>query len=297
MAIKWRADILTLNLIASAAKEGSISRAATLGNLALAAASRRIADFERNVGVKIFLRHARGISLTPAGALLIERLQLVLYDIIGLDDTIEDLRSGVTEHLSIRACDAAITQFLPGVLKEFVSAFPNVRIELEEMRSSEIVRAAGDRRQGLGVIWSDVETRGLVTSSFREDELSLVVPSGHPFARRKSVRFVETLSHEFVCLEDESPIYLLLRREAVKLGRMMRTRIQVRGFDTLCRMVEAGLGIGVVPLGVARSSARSMAISALEIREPWTRRDLCIVFREEAGLSSVERGFVAFCRR
>ncbi len=297
MAFKWRADILTLSLIASAAQEGSISRAAARGHIALAATSRRIADFEKNIGVKIFRRHARGISLTPAGGLLIERLQLVLDDIIGLDDTIEDIRSGVTEHLSIRACDAAITQFLPGVLKEFVAAFPNVRVELEEMRSSEIVRAAGDRRQGLGVVWSDVETRGLVTSDFREDELALVVPNGHPFARRKSVRFIETLPHEFVCLEDESPIYLLLRREAAKLGRIMRTRIQVRGFDTLCRMVEAGLGIGVVPLGVAKSSARSMAISALEIREPWTRRDLCLVFREEADLSSVERRFVTFCRR
>ncbi|MGH8619115.1 MAG: LysR family transcriptional regulator [Burkholderiales bacterium] len=297
MALKWRADILTLSLMASAAQEGSISRAAARGNLALAAASRRIAEFEKNVGVKVFRRHARGISVTPAGALLIERLRLVLDDIIGLDDTIEDIRSGVTEHLSIRACDAAITQFLPRVLKEFVSAFPQVRVELEEMRSSEIVRAAGDRRQGLGVVWSDVETRGLITSDFREDELSLVVPTGHPFSRRKSVRFIETLVHEFVCLEDESPIYLLLRREAAKLGKAMRTRIQVRSFDTLCRMVEAGLGIGVVPLGVARSSARSLSLAALEIREPWTRRALRIVYREEADLSSVERRFLAFCRR
>ena len=297
MAFKWRADILTLSLIASAAQEGSISRAAARSRLALAATSRRIAEFERNVGVKIFQRHARGIRLTPAGALLMGRLQLVLDDVNGMDDTIEDIRSGVTEHLSIRACDAAISQFLPGILKDFVSAFPNVRVELEEMRSAEIVRAAGDRRQGLGVVWSDVETRGLVTSDFREDELSLVVPNGHPFARRKSVRFIEALPHEFVCLEDESPIYLLLRREASKLGKLMRTRIQVRGFDTLCRMVEAGLGIGVVPLGVAKSSAKCMAIAALEIREPWTKRDIRIVYRQEADLSSVERRFVAFCRR
>ena len=104
--------------------------------------------------------------------------------------------------------------------------------------------AVTERRGSLGIIWGDVDTRGLVIEPFRHDELALIVPAGHPFARRRSVRFVETLNFDFVCLEAESPIYAALRREAAKLNRQLRARIQVRGFDALCRMVEAGLGVG-----------------------------------------------------
>lgn len=292
---KWRADFTTLDLIARAADDGSISRAAAGLHLALAAASRRIADFERRAGITIFERHARGIRLTQAGGTLLARLRLVLDGVNGLADTVEDIKSGMTEHLAILACDAAIIQFLPLILKDFVSSFPHVRVELEEMRSTEITQAVGVRRSGIGIIWSDAGSHGLVTVPFRKDELALIVPPGHPFARRRSVRFVETLPFDFVCLEMESPIYASLRREASKLNRQLRTRIQVRGFDALCRMVEAGLGIGIVPRNVAVSTATSMAVVLVELREPWVQRDICIVYRSTEELTRVEQSFVRFC--
>ena len=154
---KWQADLTTLALITLAADAGSISRAAARMHLALAAASRRITDFERHAGIAIFERHARGISLTAAGSTLLARLRLVLVD--SLADTIEDIKSGMTEHLAILASDTAIIQFLPGILKDFVSSFRNVRVELEEMRSTDIARAIGERRRGLGCCRADRITR------------------------------------------------------------------------------------------------------------------------------------------
>lgn len=288
-------DIRTLELIRVAAEEGSISRAAARKHLALAAASRRIAEFEAKMGVKLFERHARGIRLTPGGRVLLTRVQVVLGSMDSLAGTIADLKNGVAEHLSLAACDAAITQFLPRVLRDFLADHPRVRVALEERRSNDIVRAVMERQRSVGIVWGDVDPRGLVTAPFARDELVLVVPKGHALARRRSVRFIEALAQEFVCLEMESPIYQWLQREASRLDRTLRTRIQVRSFDALCRMVESGLGIGVVPRLTALGFQPAMAISLAELREPWAHRNLVLVHRGLAELAPIERRFVVFC--
>ncbi len=288
-------DVRTLELICAAAEEGSISRAAGRLHLALAAASRRIAEFEAKSGVRLFERHARGVRPTPAGRVLLARMQLVLGGVDGLADTIEDLRNGVAEHLLLAACDAAITQFLPRVLRDFLAESPRVRVVIEERRSNDIIRAVVERQRSLGIVWGDVELRGLVVTPFARDELVLVVPRSHALARRRSVRFIEALAQDFVCLEMESPIYLWLQREASKLNRTLRARIQVSSFDALCRMVESGLGVGVVPRLAVLAFQSSMAIAVVELREPWINRNLALVHRGLDELAPIERRFVAFC--
>lgn len=290
-------DVRTLELICAAAEEGSISRAASRMHLALAAASRRIAEFEVKAGVKLFERHARGIRLTPAGRVLLARIQLVLGGMDSLAGTIAELKNGVTEHLSLVACDSAITQFLPRVLHDFLEDHPRVRVAIEERRSNDIIRAVAERKRSLGIVWGDVDSRGLVTAPFARDELVLVVPKGHPLARRRSVRFIETLAQDFVCLELESPVHILLQREASKLHRTMRARIQVRSFDAVCRMVECELGVGVVPRLAAQDFLLSMAIAIVGLQEPWIQRNLTLIYRSLEELGPIERRFVAFCGR
>lgn len=295
MAGKLRPDFKTLELIVLAADTGSISRAAVRQSVSLASASRRISEFEQRIGLSLFDRHARGITVSRAGGSVLERLRLMLDELDRLDDAIADVRGGVKEHLALLACEAAIIQFLPDILRDFVAQNPQVQIELAERRSTEIVRAVSERQRGFGILWSDVHAGGLVTQPFRDDELAIVVPAAHPFRRGSSVSFAEALSYDFVCLEAESPLYQCLQREATRLRRTLRARIQVRGFDAICRMVEAGLGIGVVPMGVASSMKTSMRIRLLRLREPWAKRALSIVHRGERELRPVEQRFIAFC--
>jgi len=288
-------DIRTLQLIRMAAEEGSISRAASRMNLALAASSRRISEFEGKAGVKLFERHSRGIRVTPAGHVLLARIHLVLGGMDGLAGTIVDLKNGVTEHLSLVACDSAITQFLPHVLRDFLADNPRVRVAIAERSSNDIARSVVERQRNLGIVWSDVDTRGLVLTPFARDELVLVVPKGHPLARRRSVRFIEALAQDFVCLEMESPVYLWLQREASRVNRTLSARIHVHSFDALCRMVESGLGVGVVPRLAALGLQPAMQIALVGLREPWIQRNLSLVHRGLVELTPIERRFVTFC--
>lgn len=294
MAKRWGLDFVTLELIAAAAEEGSISSAAKRTHLALAAASRRITDFERHIGVRVFERQARGVGMTPAGRPVLNRIQSLLADVNSLSGTVEDIRNGVTEHLSLLANTSVIMQFLPEVLACFVAARPHVRVEVEEMVSSDIVRAVVERRGVVGITWRDMDLRGLVSVPFGEDELTVIVPRRHALAKRRSVRFVETLAFDFVAFETGSSLYLWFRREAGRLNRALRARIQVRGFDAMCRMVEAGLGIGIAPRGATQGFTKSMAIRLIKLDEPWAYRRFSVVYRSAEELAPVERGFVSF---
>lgn len=297
MARHWGLDFLTIELIAAAAEEGSISRAARRTRLALAAASRRISDFEQRVGMRVFERQARGVRVTAAAQPLLIRIQSLLAGIGSLSGAIEDMHHGVTDHLRLLANSSVIAEFLPELLGRFTAAHPQVRVEVEELSSSEIVRAVIERRGSVGALWADVGTRGLVATPFGEDELVLVVPRQHPLARRRAVRFAETLQFDYVLFEAASPLYLWLTREAARLSSVLKGRIQVRGLDAVCRMVEAGLGIGVVPRRAAESFARSMRIVPVNLREPWVRREFCIVYRSADELAPVERNFLSFAEQ
>jgi len=294
MAKHWGLDLVTLELIATVAEQGSISRAAKITHLALAAASHRITEFERHFDVRVFERQARGVRVTPAGQAVLNRIQLVLTGINSLSDMIKDIRNGVTDHLRLLANSSVIAEFLPQLLARFIVEHPHVQVEVEELSSTEIVRAVVERHGSIGALWSDVDTRGLASVLFGEDELVLVVPHEHPLGRRRAVQFADTLDFDYVMFEPTSPLYIWLRREASRLNATLKGRIQVRGFDAMCRMVAAGLGIGVVPRRAAAGFAKSMRIVQVDLLEPWVNRKFCIVYRNAGELAPVESEFLAF---
>src|SRR5262249_46334713 len=107
-----------------------------------------------------------------------------------ISGVVEDVRRGVTDHLRLLANNSVIVELLPGLLAGFVAEQPGVRIEVEELSSSEIVRAVIERRGSIGALWADIGTRGLIATPVGEDELVIVAPRGHVLAGRRAVRFV-----------------------------------------------------------------------------------------------------------
>lgn len=93
-------------------------------------------------------------------------------------------------------------------------------------------------------------------------------------------------------LPRESALQNHLARHAGRLGVVLRLRVRVKGFDAICRMVEAGVGIAVVPEAAARRCRRSMAIDSLRIRDPWAERRLAVCVRRARQLSPPLRRLV-----
>ena len=275
-----RIDIVSLSLFAQVVRCGSISKGASLANLALGAASKRISDLEQAVGADLLERHSRGVTLTLAGAALHRHAQRILSDVDLLAAELSDYASGIVGVLRLWANTSAVTQFLPLELAAYARANPGIRIELEEKNSSEVVLAVLDGRADLGIFADRTHALGLQQIQYREDNLGLVVPRRHPLASRRAVHFHEVVDYDFVTLPEGTALAERLQAETEALGRALKLRIRVRSFDAMCQMVAAGMGIAVLPSDAVRALAGSLNLCQVTLKDPWAQRELLIGVRD-----------------
>lgn len=287
-----RIDLVSLSLFNLVARTGSISQGAALGMLAVGAASKRIADLEVAFGVPLLERHSRGVKLTPAGQALHRHVQRILGDVDQMSADLSDHAKGLMGVVRLWANTSAITQFLPGDLADFTRQQPGIRIELNEADSSEVVLAILDGRADVGIFADRTPALGLQTLPYRRDRLVLVVPSGHPMAALPAVDFSDTLELDHVGLHEASAIHAFLRQICSGLHRNMRQRIQVSSFEVACRMIEATVGVGVLPESAARRHAQTMAINIVPLSDDWSLREMHVCVRSMEALPAFARDLV-----
>jgi len=275
-----RIDLASLSLFTLVARTGSISKGAGLANLAVGAASKRLSDLEATLGAELLKRSSRGVTLTPAGQSLLQHAHRVLSDVDLLVADLSDYASGSLGVVRLWANISAVTQFLPGDLASFAAANPGIRIELEEQNSSEIVLALLDGRADLGIFADRTPALGLQVLPYREDRLAVVVPRGHPLARRRSVRLEDLVDYDFVSLPRATSLAKRMKTESEAMGRTLKLRIQVRSFDAVCLMVAAGMGVAVLPRNAVKAMVASLDLRLVPLAEPWAERHLLLGLRD-----------------
>ena len=286
-------DPKSLKLFIRVIQAGTISAAAEQEHIAAAAISRRISDLEEQMGVALVERSNKGLKATPAGRALIDRAHRILNDLGALETHIQDYGSGEKGYVRIHANLSAINQFLPAELGAFLKSYPHIQIDLAERMSTEIAQAVAENTADIGVLVMDEPIKDLTYSPYRSDELAIITSRHHPLAKRRKVRFEETLDFPYVGLPHGSQMNLQLTRSALALNRTWRCRFQVSGYDALCLMVEADLGTGILPRRVAQTQAKALHIRILELDEPWAKRQLHLCIRSRASLSPAAQLLVA----
>ena len=117
---------------------------------------------------------------------------------------------------------------------------------------------------------------------WREDRLVAVLPADHPLAARAGpLRFADLAAEPFVGLSPAMALQQLYRREAEGIGLVLRERVNVASFDGVRRMVEAGLGVAILPEAGAGPHAATMAIAVRPLDEPWAARPLALCVRRD----------------
>ncbi|WP_407185287.1 LysR substrate-binding domain-containing protein [Bradyrhizobium centrosematis] len=293
-----RIDIRSLQLFVTVCELGSIGRAADRESLAVSAISKRLTDLEAVIGAQVLYRHTRGVNVTPAGEALLHHVRAILLKIRTMQIDLSEYGDAVRGHVRIQANLSAIIQYLPEDLGTFLKLQPKVKIEIEEHLSVHIVRAVAEGAADLGICSSGIipAPSGLETVRYRNDELVLVVPRKHALARQSTVSFGATLDFDHVSLQKKSSISLAMRDAAAAANRHIQSRIQVTSPHAMCRMIQNGLGVGIMPRR-AFSFERSVGeLVCVKLREPWAMRSLNLVSRDFAGLPLTSRQLVHHLR-
>jgi DNA-binding transcriptional LysR family regulator len=292
-----RIDPKTLQLFSSVVELGTIAAAAKREHIASSALSKRISDLEFSLGTPLISRGHRGATATQAGLALYNLARRVLNDLDSVHAQMLEYATGARGHLRVSANISAITQFLPAELQAFAAAYPDVQIHLADEVSSAIIKAVADNAADVGVLVSGPPVAGVELIPYRRDKLALIAPVAHPLALRDAVSFAETLDFHYVGLHSTSNTNARLISAASELHQPLKVAVQVKSYDALCLMVEAGLGLGVLPKMIAQSYARALRIRVLSLKEPWANRALALCVRSYASLPVAARLFVDQLRR
>jgi DNA-binding transcriptional LysR family regulator len=289
-------DLTDLTLFCHVVEAGSITRGAERAHLALAAASTRIRNMEAALGVMLLTRGRQGVAPTQAGRILLQHARAMLRESERLHEELGAYSGGLAGQIRVLSNTNALTEFLPEALSSFLSAHPNVSVDLEERLSDEIVGLIAEGVADIGIVAATVDAGALQTFPFRRDRFVLVVARGHALAKRAKIAFEEVLDRDFVGLDRVSALQRFLASKALRVGRPLRLRVQLRSFDAVCRLVECHVGVGIVPETTARRVIKTMAIASVPLTDAWAERELTICVRNLDELPLFARDLVAHLR-
>lgn len=285
-------DLTDLQLIVNIGDASSLTRGAEKSHLSLPAASNRVKNLEDHFGTRLFHRNSQGVTLTPSGDAFLRHARLVLRQIDHLRGDIHEYARGIKGQVRMVANTTAMTEFMPAVLSRYLATHPDVTVELRERLSYLVVKAVSEGSADIGIVAGRPAASDLEYLPYRADRLVLVTPMDHPLSGQDDVAFANTLSYEYVGLSEWSAIHAFLIQAADNLGHPFRFRVEVGSFEAVCRMIEAGVGIGVVPERAAQRYAQRLNIKLVRLSDDWAERKLHICVRQLDQLPSFARELV-----
>ncbi|RZT36740.1 LysR family transcriptional regulator [Cupriavidus agavae] len=285
-------DFADLRLFSRIAEEENLSRGAKKAFLSPAAASARLKALEDQLGTRLFYRESKGLSLTPAGERLLRHARVIERQFEHVRSEFEEFSKDSVGHIRIFANTTAVTEFMPEVLARFMAQRHAVTVDLQERLTKDIVRGVLDGSADLGIISGPMTAEGLELIHFSTDKLVLVTPVGHPLTKKEGICFEDTLEFEHVSLHEGSTLHAFLTDLVRDQRSRLQIRIQVRSFEAACRMIEAGVGVGVLPLSAALRHQRTMQLAIVELPEAWAVRERAVIVRELDGLPSCAKALI-----
>ncbi len=283
--LDYRVDPFDLRLFAAVLEQGSITAAAQAMNLSLAAASTRLKTLEHRVGATLLQRSKAGAAATDAGRALARQAQRVLAELDTLHVEMAAFGRGLRGSVRLLCNTAALAEALPPRLGRFLVEHPDIDLDLQELPSDAVLDALRRGNADLGIVADHVDTTALMVQPWLDDDLVALLPAprrrARVNARVQPLRFVQLLERPFVGLPAHSGLSRFLLQQAARSGRVPHHRVRVGNFDAVAGLVEAGVGVAVVPLS-ASQRWREAALQVAPLQDAWAKRRLLICSSAQA---------------
>lgn len=241
-------DAWTLQILVEVADSGSFSAAAEHLSMTQPAVSRQIGNLERQLGLNLFHRAARGVVPTAAGRAAVDDARAILDQMRAMRVRLKGFADLAEGHVRLAAFSSANTAFVPEAIRRFRGAYPSVTVTLEAVDSGASVAAVQAGRLDVALVtdWDRPELDGVETRLLMRDELRLALPTGHRLAAKGRVRLAELAGEAWIegahpdCL---GPLGVLTEA----LGGPPRIAFTCDDWNGKQALVAAGLGITVLP--------------------------------------------------
>lgn len=280
-------DFNTVAIYNSICEEGSLSKAAEKNSIAISAASKRLSELEQLLETQLFVRESNGMRTTPAGESLYFYTRSILHSLQKASLEIGEYKKGLKGFIRLQSSLSALIEFLPDDLREFMDNNPYIKIEVEQKNSKDIINNIFNQQADLGICVVEQFNDELDYQVYKKDTLVLVAKDNAFFKEHGIMNMATALDYDFIGLQSFSSINDNLRDTAHTLNKQLKLRVLMSGFDSLCRMTQVGLGIGLIPKEVYEIFGKPLGLAYLDINEPWANRTLFLVSKPNEVLSPV----------
>lgn len=229
----------------------NFSKAAEELHLSQPAVTSQVRSLEEGLGIALFDRVGRNATLTPAGGALLPYVRQI--ETLTSDALAALAPFGVQEgvELNIGASHTIGVYLLPKLLPTLVRDWPKLRIHVVSGSTTEILNALATHQVSIGLIEAPGHRPDLKIETFSEDELSLILPPSHRWAKKTTLRAAEIVQEPILLRESGSGMRRLVEEYLEKngvLSQQLRTNVDMNSTEAIISAVEAGLGIGFVPV-------------------------------------------------
>jgi DNA-binding transcriptional LysR family regulator len=259
-------DLRQLHYVMAVAESGSFTRAAENLHVAQPALSVSIRRLERELGVRLFERTSRRVTLTDAGEAFVRRARRVVSETDELTTDMAAFAAGNRGRLRISAwyhVEPRLTDFL----RDLTAEIPEIDVTIVELPSTEAIDRIrdGDIDVALVDVWDETELIGTEHLVVRTEPHVLVTPPKHPFASRPWVRLDEVLPEPFVVALPGTPLRRCYEHAFANRAERPRTVIETNELASTVAIVAAGLGSAILIPSIVEPIALSVGV--VEIRD------------------------------
>lgn len=289
-----RYELTDLRLFMAIAQAGSLSTGASAVHITASSASYRLKNLEHALGTPLFVRNARGMGLTPAGEAMLTHVRELFGGVERMHEDVGRFAAGLKGHVRLAANSSSLNGFITPSLGRFLMLNPHIDADVEERQSETIPAAVFAREVDVGIFAGSTEVEGIEVHPYALDRLVIAAPSNHPLAGHGEIRLAQALGFSFVCMSRSSSNFMFLRDMAQKVARPLSVRMHAHNFDSVLSLVDAGVGIALVPRSVVATSPEARAIVAIPLSEHWALRELNLAVRQDARMPAFAQAFVRF---
>jgi LysR family transcriptional regulator, low CO2-responsive transcriptional regulator len=275
---------------------GGFTRAAEVLNLTQSALSHQIKTLEEILGVEVFARIGKRTILTQAGEILLKHATVVLRELTDARQALLELRDPGRGRLRISAAGYSCYLLLPRILREFKEAYPHVELSVAADYTGEAVQHLLEGLLDVAILVAPPPVRGLAFEPLAEDELFVIVPVEHPWAKRRRVRWGELATQVLVTYYQASLTHQLLLDRLAKEEAGVPETMEVREAEAVPEMVKVGLGIAVLPLWVVRADLQARRLVALPLGRTGLKRSWAIAYVQGRQVSPYGQTFIRICQ-
>jgi len=273
-----------LRAFIAVAEFGQFNLAARNLHITQSAVSILIRDLETEIGVRLFDRHTRMVSLTLVGQEFLPQARKILKDLELAVGDVRDNASLKRGQVTIAAAIVLAATIVPPILARFMRMYPEISVSIRDMPEEQISPALKRSEVDIAVGTLSEDDPEIAATALLRDKLMLVCREDHRFAKRKSVRWTELKDETLITLAAANPLRNIVEHNLLRVVPNYRPKYEVRFSTTAMSMIAAGMGVAVLPENSSQL-ASAVRVTTVDLIEPMVMRDVSLLQRRHHSLS------------